>query len=92
MTPQTLATLRAALLYWSERNLPVHRRALMAELELIASGGRAWPLADAEEIAAMVATLQPWPLPYWPGAHAAQADTVPLSLRTPPQNGTRTQP
>jgi hypothetical protein len=73
-----LATLRAALLYWSERNLPPHRRAHMAELELIASGGRAWPLADAEQIAAMVATLQPWPLPHWP--------------QLPEQTGTQSQP
>ena len=61
MTPRELATLRAALLMWSERNVPAsdHDRKRQAlELDLIATGGRQWPALDAEECDALAAKLR----------------------------------
>jgi hypothetical protein len=57
IAPRERATVIAALLYWSQRNLPMTAWNL-AECELIASTGRTFPSLDAEEIEALVKRVE----------------------------------
>jgi hypothetical protein len=57
IAPRERATALAALVYWSQRNLPTHSHNL-AECELIASTGRAFPSLDAEELEQLVKRVE----------------------------------
>lgn len=61
MTSRELATLRAALELWSDRNVPADRaqwELRRIEHDLIATGGRKFPALDAEECDALAAKLR----------------------------------
>jgi hypothetical protein len=57
IAPRERATVLAALVYWSSRNLPTHSQNL-AECELIASAGRTFPSLDAEELEQLVKRVE----------------------------------
>jgi hypothetical protein len=57
LSPRERATVIAALLYWSQRNLPMTAWNL-AECELIASTGRTFPSLDAEELEQLVKRVE----------------------------------
>ena len=57
LSPRERATVLAALVYWSHRNLP-EPLAVLPECELIASGVHRFPSLDAEEIEALVKRVE----------------------------------